>query len=353
MLKNLHAERFPKTLTPMYPDSSPSDDEAPLEDQPLPTDASLIVASLDHVPYFDPEEDPEDDPEDDQADYPTDGGDGNDEPFDDDDDDDTDEKDPEEEPFEEDDEEGEEHPASADSLAVPIVDLVLSAGETEALEADESTHAPGSPISIPLSQTRLRRARKSIRPEPPMLASMKACIARHAALLSPPLLVPSLPLPFPSPLTTSPTDTGAPLGYKAAGIRMRALLPSTSCRIDIPKRPTESNLRRCRVEQAGYGITNTWDEIVDKMIEIALNTLKGVNERVTELDTTVRDRPDHHRTAMLMDREAMYSHKPWAFFIDRSSTIAAHLTTALGRIKVLEARDLEPQEGPAKAGSSC
>nr|GFA61230.1 hypothetical protein [Tanacetum cinerariifolium] len=76
------------------------------------------------------------------ADYPADGGDGDDEPSDD--------EDPEEEPFEEDDEE-EEHLASVDSPAVPIVDLVLLAGETEELEADEPTHAPGLSISIPLS----------------------------------------------------------------------------------------------------------------------------------------------------------------------------------------------------------
>nr|GFD07942.1 hypothetical protein [Tanacetum cinerariifolium] len=37
--------------------------------------------------------------------------------------------------------------------------------------------------------------------------------------------------------------------------------------------PTESDLRRCRVEQEGYGITDTWDEIVDKMMEIAPTTL--------------------------------------------------------------------------------
>nr|GFD31532.1 hypothetical protein [Tanacetum cinerariifolium] len=136
---------------------------------------------------------------------------------------------------------------------------------------------------------------------------MEACIARHAALPLPSLLVPSLPLPLPSPLTTSPTDTGAPLGYRAAGIRMRALLPSTSCKTDIPEAgmpprkkafltnaapgfeigessaagaarkpgPTESDLRRCRVEQAGYGITDTWDEIVDKMMKIAPTTLEG------------------------------------------------------------------------------
>nr|GFD49583.1 hypothetical protein [Tanacetum cinerariifolium] len=39
--------------------------------------------------------------------------------------------------------------------------------------------------------------------------------------------------------------------------------------------PTESDLRRCRVEREGYGITDTWDEIVDKMMEIAPTTLEG------------------------------------------------------------------------------
>nr|GEU92444.1 hypothetical protein [Tanacetum cinerariifolium] len=186
-----------------YPEYlAPSDDEEPLEDQPLPTDASPIAASPDYMADFNPKEDPKYE----QADYPADGGDADDEPSDDDADDDTNDKDPKEEPFEEDDEEEEEHPASANSSDVPIIDL-----------------------------TRLRRARKTVRPEPPMSASMEACIARHAALPSPPLLVPSLPLPLPSSLTTSPTDTGAPLGYRAGGIRMRALLPSTSHRIDIPE----------------------------------------------------------------------------------------------------------------------
>nr|GFA11706.1 hypothetical protein [Tanacetum cinerariifolium] len=353
---------IPYIPEPKYPEYQvPSDDEAPLEDQPLPADASPITASPDYVADFDPKKDPEDN----QADYPADGGD----------------------------------------------DPVLPAGDAEALEADEPTHAPGSPIIILLSQTRLCRALKTIRPEPPMSASMEACIARHAALPSSPLPIPSPPLPLPSPLTTSPTDTRAPLGYRAAEIRMRALLPSTSRRTDILKAdmpprkraclttltpgfniqessaagaarqpgPTESDLRRYRVEQA-----------------------EGVNERVTELDTTVRqrtdefeicfeeaqddrallrarvdtlfrDRPDHRRTTMLMDREAMYAREAWAFSMYRSSVIAAHvrtletqvaaliaqtsslqtqLTTALGRIEILEARDPEPQERPAEAGSS-
>nr|GEW54680.1 hypothetical protein [Tanacetum cinerariifolium] len=230
---------IPYVPEPDYPEYlEPFDDEAPLEDQPLPADASPIAASPDYMAESDPEEDLEEDLEDDQADYPADGRDGDDEPSD---DDDTDDEVPEEEPFEEE----EEHPASADSSAVPIVDHVLPAGDAEALDADEPTHAPRSPIIIPLSQTCLRRARKTVRPEPPMSPSMEACITRYAALPSPPLLIPSLPLPLSSPLTTSPTDTGAPLGYGVAEIRMRALLPSTSCRTDIPEDDMPPRKRAC------------------------------------------------------------------------------------------------------------
>nr|GEV02106.1 hypothetical protein [Tanacetum cinerariifolium] len=360
-----------------YPEYlAPSDDKAPLEDQPLPADASPITASPDYVAASDLEEDPEDD----QADCPADGRDGDDEPFDDDDDDDTDDEDPGEYPFEEDDEEEEEHLAPADSFVVPIVD-----------------------------PTRLRRARKTVRHEPPMSASIKACIARHAALPSPPLLVPSLPLPLPLPLTTSPTDTGAPLGYRAVGIRMRALLPSTSRRTDIPEADMPPQKRTCLTTPTlGFEVEESFAAGVARQPGLTESDLRicrveqGVNERVTELDTTIRqrtdkfeihfeeaqddrallrarvntlfrDRPDHHRTAMLMDREAMYAREAWAFSMDSSSAIAAHvrtlethvaaliaqtslmqtqLTTALGRIKVLEARDPEPQEGPAEAGSS-
>nr|GFB66515.1 hypothetical protein [Tanacetum cinerariifolium] len=64
---------IPYIPEPKYPEYQvPSDDEAPLEDQPLPADASPIAASPDYVADFDPEKDPEDD----QADYPADGGDG-------------------------------------------------------------------------------------------------------------------------------------------------------------------------------------------------------------------------------------------------------------------------------------
>nr|GFA49159.1 hypothetical protein [Tanacetum cinerariifolium] len=252
----------------------PSDAEAPLEDHHLPADAS---------PTY--------------ADYPVDEGD-DDDPSDDDDDDDTNDED--EEPFEdeEDDDEEKEHLALADSSGVPIVDHVFLAGDIEAFETDESEPKPGLPRTIiPFSQIRLCRARKTVRLEPPMSASMKACIARHDALLLPPLHVSMRALlPSISHMTDIP-EADVPH-------QMRACLTTPSSRFEVGESsaagaarqpgPIESDLRRYRVEQIGYEITDTWDEIVDTLIEITPNTSKGVNQRVTELDTTVRQRTDEY-----------------------------------------------------------
>ncbi|GJX84405.1 hypothetical protein Tco_0335179 [Tanacetum coccineum] len=125
---------------------------------------------------------------------------------------------------------------------------------------------------------------------------------------------------------------------------------------------TDATAGRPVSREVGYRITDTWDEIVEAMQEITPTTLEGVNQRVTELATTVRqdtnefylrfedaqddrsflrarvntlfrDSPYHCRTSMLLDREATYA--------------------PLGRIQILEARDPEPQDEPAEAGSSC
>nr|GEW08234.1 ubiquitin carboxyl-terminal hydrolase 22-like [Tanacetum cinerariifolium] len=170
----------------------------------------------------------------------------------------------------------------------------------------------------------------------------------------------------------------------------------------VEYRPWTPDSKEKALLGAGYGITDTWEEIVDTLMEIAPTTLERVNKRVTELDTTIRQRTDefevhfeeaqddrallrarvntlfrvrldHRRTTMLMDREAMYAREIWAFSMNRSSTITAHvrtlktqvaalivqtsslqtqLTTALGRIEILEARDLEPQERRAPGETS-
>ncbi|GKE47352.1 hypothetical protein Tco_1478610, partial [Tanacetum coccineum] len=324
----------PYVPEPEYPEYlAPSDAEVPLEDQPLPIDASPTALSPGYVADSNPNEDLEEDPEEVHTDYPADGGDGDDEPSD--DDDDTDDED--EEPFEDedDDEEDEEHLASADSSAIPI--------------------------------TRLHRAWKTVRREPPMSASMEAHITKHAAAPTPPLLVASPPSPLPSPLTTSPTNAGAPLGYRAAKIRIRAaspplLLPSTSHRTNIPEAEMpprkracltnpapgleiressaagtarqpgttlEADLRRDRVMEMGYGITDTWDEIVKAMLEVAPTTLEGVNQRVTELATIVRQENEEFQAQVTT-------------LIAQTSSLQTQLTTMLGHIETLEARDPEP-----------
>nr|GEX83356.1 reverse transcriptase domain-containing protein [Tanacetum cinerariifolium] len=245
---------IPYVPKPGYPEYlAPFEDEAPIEDHPLPADASPTAVSSGYVADFEWDEDPKEDPKEDHADYPADGRDGDDEPFDD-DDDDTDDED--EEPFEDedddDDEEEDEHLALADSSVVPVVDLVPS--------------------------TRLRRAWKTVRLEPPMSPSMKARIAEHATAPTPPLLVASPPLPLPSPLTTSPTDAGASLGYRESLLyyfcsRTRDRGSSTAGAVRQPWPTLEAD---------------TWDEIVEAMMKVALTTLEGVDQRVIELDTTVR-----------------------------------------------------------------
>ncbi|GJW14554.1 hypothetical protein Tco_0018687 [Tanacetum coccineum] len=118
---------------PEYPEYvAPSDDEIPVEDQPLPTDASPNALSPGYVAESDPlTEDPEKDPKDDPANYPSDGGDDDEEESSEDDDDDDDE----EEAYEEDEE---EHLALVDSAALPAIDPVLLAEETKPFKTDES-----------------------------------------------------------------------------------------------------------------------------------------------------------------------------------------------------------------------
>ncbi|GKF61830.1 hypothetical protein Tco_0181884, partial [Tanacetum coccineum] len=61
----------PYVPDPKYPEYFvPSDVEAPLEDQPLPVDASPAALSPGYVADSYPDEDPEEIPEEDHADYP-------------------------------------------------------------------------------------------------------------------------------------------------------------------------------------------------------------------------------------------------------------------------------------------
>nr|GEV36548.1 hypothetical protein [Tanacetum cinerariifolium] len=279
----------------------PSDAEAPIEDQPLQDDASPTSLSPCYIVDFDPEEDP--------ADYPADERD--------DDDDDESSNDDDDDNVKEDEEE--EHLALADFSVIP----------------------------------------------------------------SPPLPVSSLPLPLPSPPTTSPTYVEAPLGYRVAAIRMRAaspplLLPYTSHRTDIPEAEMPPHKKACfntpdewrliipsllmlpdsRVKEIGYGITDTWDELVDAIREVAPTTLEGVNQRETRLAITVRQDTyeiyvnTHEIQIQTWDTRIQTLEALVATMVAQTLSLQTQLTAALRRIQTLEARDPEPLDGPADAGSS-
>ncbi|GJX72285.1 hypothetical protein Tco_0309456 [Tanacetum coccineum] len=282
----------------------PSDAETPLEDQPLPANASPTALSLGYVADSNPDEDPEEDPEEDHVDYPADGRDGDDEPSDDDDDDDTDDED--EEPFEdEDDDEEEEHLALADSSAIPIVNPVPSARDTEAFETDETapTHVPS-----PKRHT----ARMSVRPQTPILLPSDALVERLLALPIPPpsplspwssplpqIPSPQLPPPpsslhLPPPVPTSLPLPSSPLPPLPASL---FIPPPVDHREDTPEAELlprkradyefigtmDAEIRRQRADEVGYGIRDVWVDPIEAVKEVAPTTLEGVNARVVEL----------------------------------------------------------------------
>ncbi|GKA41300.1 hypothetical protein Tco_0733893 [Tanacetum coccineum] len=230
---------------PPSPDYVPSPEHLPSPDYvPGPEEPKQAPPSPEYVPepvhpeYLAPSDDDiPDNLEEDHADYPANEGDEEEEEsFE----DDVDDKDEEEACKEEDnDEKEEEHLAPADSSVVPIDDHVPSAEDTEAFETDKSAPTPTSP--------RPRKARISVRLEPPMAASMEARIAEYAIAPTPPSplpsplsplssplpQIPSPPLPLPSPPLPLPTSS-SPL-----------LLPATDHGEDIPKADFPSWKRLC------------------------------------------------------------------------------------------------------------
>nr|GFA30325.1 hypothetical protein [Tanacetum cinerariifolium] len=97
------------------------------------------------------------------------------------------------------------------------------------------------------------------------------------------------------------------------------------------------------VEQTSYGIIDTWDEIVETLMKISPTTLEGVNQSVTDIATIVRSAAIEAHVKTL---EAQV-----ATLIAQTSSLHNQLTIALGGIETLEARDLQPQDRPTKAGT--
>ncbi|GJR03903.1 hypothetical protein Tco_0526887 [Tanacetum coccineum] len=328
---------------PVYPEFMPPEDEILLtEEQPLPVALSPTADSPCYVPESDPKEDPEED----------------------------DDEDPEEDRGDE--EEEEEHPAPADSTAVALlaVDHAPSAEETEPFETDELLAIPTLPLS----------------PHSPWSSSLPQIPSPPLPLILSPLPV-SPPLPVSSPPPASPIR---PLGYPAIRCTIirdtttvthtsptpspPLLLPSTNRREDRPEvalqpqkrlgialglryevgesssaaaaRPTgcsranygfvatlDREIRRDLERYVGYGITDTYDDMLEdmpaepatddielgqRMIEFATRVRQDTDEIYTRLDDEqterlpmagqlnmlYRDRRAHTRIGLLMEREA-------------------------------------------------
>ncbi|GJT77183.1 hypothetical protein Tco_1043908 [Tanacetum coccineum] len=304
----------PYAYVPVYPEFMPSEDDVlPAEEQPLPAAVSPTTDSPGYILESDPGEDDDEDPEEDPADYPTDRDDEEEEePSGDEADDEDEDKDDEE-----------EHPAPADSILPPPVHRTtarisipaqapvpfLSEEEVERfLAIPTPPPSPLTPLSSPLPQI----------PSPPLAVSPPLPI-------SPPLLLvsPNYPLGFraamirasvaimraAAPSTyilasrseTPPSGTPPLLHILLPTPSPPLLLPSTGRRADRPKvclpprkrlciaqgpryevgksssapRPTrgfranygfiatmDAEIRRDPERDVGYGITNTWDEIL-------------------------------------------------------------------------------------------
>ncbi|GJU54192.1 hypothetical protein Tco_1227906 [Tanacetum coccineum] len=313
---------------PEYPEHLvPSDAEAPMEDQPLPDDASPAALSSGYIADSDPKEDP--------ADYPADGGDDDDDESSDDDDDDEsfddDDDDDDDDDVEEDGEEEEEHLAPTDSSIVPAIDPVPSVKDTEAFEADES--AP-----TPVPSPRRRTARMSIRPQIPMSDTAEALIAeiRLRATSSPthhPSEIPSPPLLLPS--TTHRDD----LPEADMPLQKRACFTAPTGRFEV--RESSSTVATM---QAGhtlahivdYGFIDTMDASIHVAESRAMTAVGVVNDRVTDLSTTQRQ--DAQELYRIRDEDRLTAHIQYEHDMFRD---------------LVRAAEAGPYDGPEDAGSSC
>nr|GEZ41542.1 hypothetical protein [Tanacetum cinerariifolium] len=136
-------------------------------------------------------------------------------------------------------------------------------------------------------------------------------------------------------------------------------------------------LRHSMSKELGYGITDTWDELVGANEEIAPTTLQGVNQRVTNLSTIVKhettimygmmedaqddrsqlrgrvnlfykDRHVHHRLAVMIEREARMAREAWGLSMDASDNAHSDVMRH-GVIKELLSADHKRQVQLTKA----
>ncbi|GJZ64093.1 hypothetical protein Tco_0620514 [Tanacetum coccineum] len=371
----------PYVPEPVYPKfMPPEDDVLPAEEQQLPTTLSPTVDSPRYIADSDPEEDPEEDP----ADYPIDGG----EDDDDDDESSDDDKDDDDVKEDESEEEEEEHLALVDSASSPAYRVTArmsirpqtpvpfpSKEEVDRLLAISTPPpSPLTPLSSPLPQISF----------PPLPASPTHSLGYRAAMIQLRAESPSTshPLPLPSPIVlphtrasmtmmraatpstyilAPPSGTPPLLPIPLPTSSPPLLLPSTDSRADVPEvvessstpttRPTrgfrayygfvgtlDAEIRRGLEREIGYGITDTWGEMV-----------KDVQRRPTATDRRSMDASDIARSETMALRTIVLAQQVeigalWTADHTRQAQLVEELT--LMRTLQTQMTTLQSQQGP-------
>ncbi|GJS44976.1 hypothetical protein Tco_0595097 [Tanacetum coccineum] len=372
----------PYVLEPVYPKFMPPEDKVlPAEEQPLPAAVSPTADSPGYIPESDPEEDP--------ADYPADGGDDNDDDDESSDDDEYDDEDVEE------DEDEEEHPwlgylsqlrhlhhFVSSPLPVPPP---LPASPTYPLgyraamirlrvESPFTSHTLPLPLPIVLPHTRAYVAMmRAAAPSTYILAPRSGMLPSEIPPSGTPPLLP-IPAPTSSPSLLLPSaDHGADTPEVCLPPRKRLCIAfgpryevgeSLSAPIARPMRgfradygfvaTMDREIRRDLERYVGYGITYTWDEMLEDMPGAPTTDDIELGRRMTNLVTTVRqdtdeiygrldeaqearavlsgrlnllgrDKRSHAYTALLIEREARLSREAWSRSMEASDIARAEV----------------------------
>nr|GEU63253.1 hypothetical protein [Tanacetum cinerariifolium] len=329
-----------------------ADDEIVAEEKPYAEDASPTAQSPEYVLEFDleayPEDDDDEDPEEDLVDYPADGGDDGDDKEGSSEDDEDDDMDIEA------DEEEEEHPAPTNYVVVALTaaDLAPSIEETEPFETDESAATPppypayrmtdrisipapvpvpvwsdlevvrllamSSPPSSPLSPWSSPPPHIPFPPLPPILSLPSPVLSPapppspiyapssgillllpiSAPTSSPPLQLPSASYREDRPEVTLPPQKrlGISLspGYEVGESSSAAVArPAGGLRVDYGFVTTmDREIMRDPEREVGYGITKSWDEIVETLQGVPVSTDTELGGYIREFETRVRQDMD-------------------------------------------------------------
>ncbi|GKC44652.1 putative reverse transcriptase domain-containing protein, partial [Tanacetum coccineum] len=344
----------------------PQKDEVFLaEEQPLPTAASPTAQSPDYVPESNPKEDPEEDDDEDPKEDPAPST-------------------KETEPFKTDKSAATPppHPVYRVTARISIPALVptLVWSDVEIpfpplppIPSPSLPLSPPLPVSAPPPASPIRplgyraamiRLRAEAASTSYLLPLPPPIILSHTRLDAPSSGTPPLLLPSTNRREDRPEVTLSP--QKRLGIALgptyevgesssaAAARPARGLRADYGFVATmDREIRHDLERDVGYGITDSWDEIVEAMQGTPVVTdVAEFSQRMTEFETRVRqdtneiymrDRRAHARTARLMETEARMSREAWGRSIDASDLARVEVmslrTTVLAQ--QLEIRELQ------------